>query len=66
VTASTARVPVTTVGAPGMPRMAAALTIWDGQHTNVDAAQRAIQRRAKANRDARRGEYARTAVLAST
>ena len=43
-----------------------ALTLWDGRHANVGRAQHAIARRAKANRDARRGEYAHTAVLAPT
>ncbi len=41
-----------------------ALTVWDGQPTNVSRAQQAIARRAQANRDARRGEYAHTAILA--
>ena len=41
-----------------------ALSIWDGWHTNADRAQEAIAQRAKANRDARRGEYAHTATLA--
>jgi fructose-bisphosphate aldolase class I len=43
-----------------------ALTWWDGQPTNVGRAQHAIARRAQANRDARRGEYAHTAILAPT
>ena len=41
-----------------------ALSIWDGRHTNAGRAQHAIAQRAKANRDARRGEYAHTAILA--
>jgi fructose-bisphosphate aldolase class I len=41
-----------------------ALSIWDGRHTNTGRAQQAIAQRAKANRDARRGEYAHTASLA--
>ena len=41
-----------------------ALSIWDGRHTNAGRAQQAIAQRAKANRDARRGEYAQTAILA--
>ena len=43
-----------------------ALSIWDGRHTNAGRAQHAIAQRAKANRDARRGEYAHTAILAPT
>ena len=43
-----------------------ALTLWDGQETNRAHAQHAIAQRAKANRDARRGEYAHTAILAPT
>jgi fructose-bisphosphate aldolase class I len=41
-----------------------ALSIWDGRHTNAGRAQHAIAQRAKANRDARRGECAHTAILA--
>ncbi|MFI5783303.1 class I fructose-bisphosphate aldolase [Nocardia sp. NPDC051570] len=43
-----------------------ALTIWGGQDTNADGAQSAIRHRAQNNQDARRGEYARTTVLAPT
>jgi fructose-bisphosphate aldolase class I len=43
-----------------------ALSIWDGWHTNAGRAQQAIAQRAKANQDARRGEYAHTAILAPT
>jgi len=43
-----------------------ALSIWDGRHTNAGRAQQAIAQRAKANRDARRGEYPHTAILAHT
>jgi fructose-bisphosphate aldolase class I len=43
-----------------------ALTLWDGQETNRGRAQHAIAQRAKANRDARRGEYPNTAILAHT
>jgi fructose-bisphosphate aldolase class 1 len=41
-----------------------ALNIWDGRHTNAGRAQHAIVQRAKANRDARRGEYRHTAIPA--
>ncbi len=41
-----------------------AVSIWDGRHTNAGRAQHAIARRAKADRDARRGQYAHTAVRA--
>jgi len=43
-----------------------ALSIWDGQHTNVFAAQCAIAQRAQNNQDARRGQYVPTVVLAHT
>ncbi|UQX12564.1 class I fructose-bisphosphate aldolase [Candidatus Mycobacterium methanotrophicum] len=43
-----------------------ALSIWDGRHTNAGRAQHAIAQRAKANRDARRGEYAHTGILDHT
>ena len=43
-----------------------ALSIWAGRPTNVFAAQRAIARRAHDNHDARRGQYAPTAVPAHT
>jgi hypothetical protein len=41
-----------------------ALNIWDGRHANASRAQHSIAQRAEANRDARRGEYPHTAVLA--
>ena len=34
-----------------------ALEIWAGQPTHVEAAQHALQHRARCNREARRGEY---------
>ncbi len=43
-----------------------ALSIWDGQRGNASAAQDAIAQRARDNRDARRGQYACTAVPAPT
>jgi fructose-bisphosphate aldolase class I len=43
-----------------------ALSIWDGSDTNVIAAQCAIAIRAKNDQNARRGQYAPSAVLAPT
>jgi fructose-bisphosphate aldolase class I len=40
-----------------------ALSLWDGQPSNVPAAQRAIAGRARNNHDARRGRYTPTAAL---
>jgi fructose-bisphosphate aldolase class I len=53
-------------GAFGRAIQQPALTFWDGQDTNRGRAQHAIQQRAKANRDARRGKYAHTAALVHT
>ena len=41
-----------------------ALSIWAGRHANVGSAQHAIAQRAEDNRDARRGEYDPTLLLA--